>query len=317
MRSLPAPSILIYSVGIVPARVIPAITATSKRPPINLGNKKDNKKPTVAAAASSNGTLNKSYAMMACRNFPGEPDDWFVDSGAMDHMCYDKNSFTIYHSLERPKPIYLGDSSVVNAYGVGLIRIGDRVSLYNVLHILDLDINLLSGDKVLQQSYDVLFSGDGCTIRLGNKDIIEAVRVGNLFRINGKARKQQILYSSSLSHLVGVTPPPADSPPDQIPSPPLSVGAQPLAPWHQRLGHLNYSDLRCLLDLVDGIPITASQKSIDLGVFALFNGKSPQVLPAASTCRPHRVSAIPGTLRYLQTIQNSGGQRGQTFHLVY
>ena len=62
-----------------------------------------------------------------------------------------------------------------------------------MLHVPDLDINLLSVDKVLQQSYDVLFSGDGCTIRLGDKDIIEGVREGNLFRINGKARKQRIL----------------------------------------------------------------------------------------------------------------------------
>ena len=63
-----------------------------------------------------------------------------------------------------------------------------------------------------------------------------------------------------------MTPPLADFPPDQIPSPPLSVGAQPLVFWYQRLGHLNYYDLRQLLDLVDGIPITASQKSSDPGV---------------------------------------------------
>ena len=285
-----------------------------------LREKKDNKKPAVAAAASSDGTSNESYAMMARRNFPGEPDDWFVDSGATDHMCYDKDSFTIYHSLDRPKPIYLGDSSVVNAYGVGSIRIGDRVSLYNVLHVPDLDINLLSVDKVLQQSYDVLFSGDGCTIRLGDKDIIEAVRVGNLFRINGKARKQQILYSSSLSHLVGVTPPPADLPPDQIPSPPLSVGAQPLVLWLQRLGHLNFYDLHRLLDLVDGIPITTSQKSIDAGVCSpCLMGKhdkfdqrrvlaahteSPLSLVRSDTCGPFRPLAVSGAKHFILFIDD-------------
>ena len=140
-------------------------------------------------------------------------------------MCYNKDSLTIYHSLDQPKRIYLGNFSAVKSYGVGSILIGDRVSLYNMLHLPDLHINLLSVDKVLQQSYDVLFSGDGCTIRLGDNDIIEAGRVGNLFRMNGKARKEQILYSSSLSHLVGVAPLPADSAPDQIMSLPLSVGA--------------------------------------------------------------------------------------------
>ena len=111
-----------------------------------LSEKTDNKKPAVPAATSSDETSNESTAMMARRNFPGEPDNWFVDCGATDHMCYDKDSFTIYQSLDRLKPIYLGDSSVVNAYGVGLIRIGDRVILYNVLYVPDLDITLLSVD---------------------------------------------------------------------------------------------------------------------------------------------------------------------------
>ena len=127
--------------------------------------------------------------MMAHRSFPGDSDDWFVDSGATDHVCYDKDSFTVYHLLDRPNPIYLGDSLVVNAYGMGTIRTGDKVNLCNVLLVPDLDIILLSVDKVLQQNFDVLFSGDGCTIKQGNKNIIEAFRINNLFRINGKARK--------------------------------------------------------------------------------------------------------------------------------
>ena len=117
-----------------------------------LREKNDDKKPTVVAAASFDGTSNQSYVMMARSKFPGEPDDWFVDSRATDHICYDKDSITIYHSLDSPKPIYLGDSSVVNTDGVGSIRISDRVSLYNFLHDPDLDINLLSVDKVPQQS---------------------------------------------------------------------------------------------------------------------------------------------------------------------
>ena len=130
-----------------------------------LREKKDSKKPAAAAATSTNESTNNSNAMIARRSFPGDSDDWFVDSGATDHMCFDKDSFTVYHSLNRPKPIYLGDSSVVNPIGMGTIRIGDKVNLFNVLHVPDLDINLLSVDKVLQQDYDVLFSGDRCTVK--------------------------------------------------------------------------------------------------------------------------------------------------------
>ena len=203
---------------------------------------------------------------MARHSFLGDSDDWFVESGATDHMCCDKESFTVYHSLDHPKPIYLGDSSVVNAYGMGTIRIGDKVNLFNVLHVPDLDINLFSVDMVLQQDYDVLFPGDRCTVKKGNENIIEAFRVGNLFKVNGMARKRTILYSDALFRPISVIPQSADSPPDQPALPPPPVGAQPLVLWHQRLGHLNYYDLRRLLSLVDGIPITDSQKSVDSGV---------------------------------------------------
>ena len=140
-------------------------------------------------------------------------------------MCCNKDFFTVYHSLNRPKPIYLGDSSVANAYGMGTTRIGDKVKLFNVLYVPDLDINLLSVDKVLQQDFHVLFSGDGCTIKQGNKNIIEAFRVGNLFRVNGKDRKRTNLYSDTLSRPVSVTPQPVDSPPDSPASPPPPVRA--------------------------------------------------------------------------------------------
>ena len=149
---------------------------------------------------------------------------------------------------------------------MGTIQIGNKVNLFNVLHVPDLDINLLSVEKVLQQDYNVLFSGDLCTVKQGKKNIIEAFRVGNLFRVNGKARKRTILYSDALSRPVSVTPQPADSPPDPLASPPPPVVAQPLVLWHQRLGHLNYYDLHRPSSLADGIPITESQKSVDPGV---------------------------------------------------
>ena len=133
-----------------------------------------------------NDSTNDSYDMMAHHSFPGDSDDWFVDSGVIHHMCCNKDSFTIYHLLNLSKPIYLGESSVVNAYSMGMIRIGDKVNLLNVLHVPDLDINPPSVDKVLQHDHNVLFSGDGCTIKQGCKNIIEAFRVGNLFRVNGK-----------------------------------------------------------------------------------------------------------------------------------
>ena len=285
-----------------------------------LREKKETKKAAATAAASTNESTNDSYAMMARSSFLGDSDDWFVDSGANDHICCDKNSFTVYHSLDLPKPIYLGNSLVVNAYGMGTIRIGRKVNLFNVLHVPDLDTNLLSVDKVFQQDYDVLFSGDRCTVKKGNKKIIEAFRVGNLFRVNGKARKRTILYSDALSRCVSVAPQPADSPPDPPASPPPPVGAQPLVLSHRRLGHLNYFDLRRLLSPVDGFPITESQKSVDPAVcLPCLMGKHHKTyqrrIPAArteislalvysNTGGPFRTPAVSGAKHFILFIDD-------------
>ena len=175
-----------------------------------LREKKDSKEPIAAAATSTNESTNNSYAMMARLGFPGDSENWYVDFGATDLMCCDKDSFTVYHLLDHPKPIYLGNFSVEKAYGMGTIRIGAKVNLFNVLHVPDININLLSVDKVLQQDYNVLFSGNRCTVKQGNKNIIEAFRAGNLFRVNGKDRKQSILHSNALSRPVNAIPQPTD-----------------------------------------------------------------------------------------------------------
>ena len=208
----------------------------------------------------------------------------------------------------------------MNAYGMGTIRIWDKVTLFNVLNGPDLDINLLSVDKVLQQYYDVSFSGNGCTIKQGNKNIIEAFRVGNLFRVNGKPRKRTILYSDALSCPVSVTPHPADSPPDPRALPPPPVGAQPLVQWHQRLGHLNYYDLCHLLSLADGIPITEPQKSVDLGVcppclmgkhhktyqrrIPAAHTETPLALVHSDTAGPFRTPAVNGVKHFILFIDD-------------
>ena len=213
-----------------------------------------------------NKSTNDTYTMMARRSFPGDSDDWFVDSGATYHMCWDRDCFSIYHSLYHPNRIFLGDSSVVNAYGMGMIRIGDKVNLFNVLYVPDLDINILSFEKFLQQNYDVLFSGADCILKQGTKNIIDAFREGNLYRVNGKARKRTIHYSDAFSHPLSVSPQPTDLSLDRPALLPPPVGAQQLVLWYQRLCHLNYYYLRRLLSLADGIPITESQRSVDPGV---------------------------------------------------
>ena len=165
-----------------------------------------------------------------------------------------------------------------------------------------------------------MFSGDCCTVKQGNKNIIEAVRVGNLFRVNGKARKRTIFYSNAHARHVSVIPQSVDSPPDPLAWPPSPLGAQPLILCHQRFGNLNYYDLHRLLSLVDGIPITDSLKSVDPGVcppclmgkhhksyqqrFPASRTESPLAFVHSDTCGPFRTQGISGAKHFILFIDD-------------
>ncbi|KAK9746805.1 hypothetical protein QE152_g5854 [Popillia japonica] len=53
--------------------------------------------------------------------------DWYLDSGASQHMCRDEKLFKNYKQLDVTKDIKIGDGSVMKAVGIGSIDI----SAYN------------------------------------------------------------------------------------------------------------------------------------------------------------------------------------------
>ena len=130
-----------------------------------------------------------------------------------------------------------------------------------------------------------------------------------------------------------MTQQPADSPPDPPASPPPPVGAQPLVLWHQRLGHLNYYDVRRLLSLADGIPITKSQKSVDPGVcppclmgkhhktyqrrIPAARTESPLALVHSDTGGPFRRPAISGAKHFILFIDDYTRMTLGLFSQVY
>ena len=99
-------------------------------------------------------------------------DKWLVDSGASRHMTYRGDYFTMYQPFSVPERVSLGDGRVVEAVGVGTIRLNmllkvsnaKTATMYNVLHVSQLACNLFSVRAAAKKGNTVKFDNLNCWI---------------------------------------------------------------------------------------------------------------------------------------------------------
>ena len=122
------------------------------------------------AAEGSSNTFShaKAYVTIPKAKLMNQSDshNWYLDSGATDHICCSRLAFSYYESLPRDREIdvYMGDNSSVKAKGVGnvyLTTIGcepgqrSEISLKRVLYVPDFCINLLCLSALQNFGYDI------------------------------------------------------------------------------------------------------------------------------------------------------------------
>lgn len=108
-------------------------------------------------------------------NFSDEKS-WLVDTGASEHMCYDRNLFSTYTELSNVRKVVIGDGSELNAVGYGIIKLkaynGEKwinTTLNNVLYVPKMTVNLFSVRNVMDNGYKMLFDSETCKIEKGGK----------------------------------------------------------------------------------------------------------------------------------------------------
>lgn len=83
--------------------------------------------------------------------------EWWVDTGAIRHICADKGMFTSYTPIEGEK-LFMGNSSSSKVEGQGKVilkrTIDNELSLNNILHVLDIRTNLVLGSLLSKNSFN-------------------------------------------------------------------------------------------------------------------------------------------------------------------
>lgn len=128
--------------------------------------------------------------LVAEANLAVGESEWILDSGATDHMTFDKSSFSELEFFEQPRKIRLGDSGSVQGLGVGTVELvamnesGEKlVRLERVLFVPGIRRKLISiGAATANGCNGQIHSGRILLVNKKGEIIIEAVKVGNLYR---------------------------------------------------------------------------------------------------------------------------------------
>lgn len=158
-------------------------------------------------------------------------NEWIVDSGATEHMTFNKDSFTQYETLSQPKTVKFGDNNWGEGIGIGVIKVETEeaveFSLTNVLYVPQLRRKLLSISAATKLGAKGIITNNSILLKSKKGNILfEAKEKNGLYRLN---LKETIVSSPNEE---------ADL---------ISESSDNLTSLHERFGHANKATLEKML----------------------------------------------------------------------
>ncbi|GJW74062.1 zinc finger, CCHC-type containing protein [Tanacetum coccineum] len=93
---------------------------------------------------------------------------WWIDFGATTHVCKDRCWFQTYEPVEDGSVLYMGDDYFAPVHGKGsvVLEFSSRksITLFNVLYVLKLHMNLISGPVLNKCGYKHVYEFDKYTL---------------------------------------------------------------------------------------------------------------------------------------------------------
>jgi Fe2+ transport system protein FeoA len=157
----------------------------------------------------------------------GKVPGWWYDTCATIHVSYDKSLFKTYFEIDGEQEIQMGNEVRSKVYGKGNVDItftsGKTVTLTNVLHVPDMNRNLVSGDLLGKPGIKCVYESGKLVLSLNGKF------VGKGYSSEGMVKLCTI--DKSLNNKVDFAYIVVDS----------------FSLWHARLGHISKSTMKRLL----------------------------------------------------------------------
>jgi hypothetical protein len=191
---------------------------------------------------------------------------WMVDSGATKPMSSQHDLFLSYQKLITPKPVRLGDDSIIY---VGTVSLSFNLNeskhegmIKDIYHIPDLQGNLLAVSALTKRGYKFVFDLDGCRITDAKGQITAFAHLRNdLFILDANLS----IATACISILPTDSSIRTPKSPEQLYVAQTKKSTATLAVWHRRLGHTNKESVKKLEreGMVRGMEISNSTDEPD------------------------------------------------------
>ena len=89
------------------------------------------------------------------------PKEWWIDTGATRHVCYDKKMFSTFEPIKTRENVFMGNSATLEIKDQGKVVLKmtfrKELTLTNVLYVPELRKNLVSGSLLNSHGFRLVF----------------------------------------------------------------------------------------------------------------------------------------------------------------
>ena len=105
------------------------------------------------------------------------PNNWIIDTGANDHMYYQKHMFISLTALYKPYKDSLPNGEFVEVLYYGKVMINKNITLHEVLYTPTFKYNLLFISKLRRHHHSVaIFTEDYCLVQAPSMKRLQFLR---------------------------------------------------------------------------------------------------------------------------------------------
>ena len=99
------------------------------------------------------------------------PREWWLDTGATRHVCYDKYSFAELITCDKGKKLYMGNAATSKIMGTCTIILkmnsGKELKVRNALYVPNIWKNLVSGTLLSVHGFRMVFESQKVVLSKG------------------------------------------------------------------------------------------------------------------------------------------------------
>lgn len=201
--------------------------------------KGDDKSKTSDEKSKTKNKQKKAFGAMNPLQDKSSQNEWFVDSGATNHMTPHAALLKQIKKSDISK-INVANNEMLQVEGTGIAEIehgGHTIEVKNVLLVPNLTGNLLSVSEMVKNKNTVIFDNQGCTVFDADNEIVAKAKENNgIYAIQNKSASCFLTNDNTKCEIVK---------------------------WHRRLGHLNFNDMcRMKNGITDGMNFTGKNDAL-------------------------------------------------------